>query len=154
MKNTIALLTMGACMTAAITAHAASESTKQQFQRVSDEYLDQVYFPHAPTIGTLSGYHQYDTQLEDYSRENIDAQIAALHRYETRVAAIPASSLDETTRGDREVVLNNIRSTLLTLEIIRPWEKNPDIYSGGISNAAFSLMERKFASVDDRLRPV
>jgi uncharacterized protein (DUF885 family) len=141
-------------MTAAITAHAANESTQQQFQIVSDEYLDQVYFPAAPTVGTLSGYHQYDTQLEDYSRKTIETQIAALHRFETRVAAIPASSLDETTRGDREMVLSNIRSTLLTLEIIRPWEKNPDSYSGGISNGAFSLMERKFASADDRLRSV
>ncbi|HEY9126879.1 MAG TPA: DUF885 domain-containing protein, partial [Acidobacteriaceae bacterium] len=32
------------------------------------------------------------------------------------------------------------------------WEKNPDNYSGSISNAAFSLMERKFAPADDRLR--
>ena len=50
------------------------------------------------------------------------------------------------------MVLGNIRSTLLTLETIRPWEKNPDMYSGGISNGAFSLMERKFAPPDDRLR--
>jgi uncharacterized protein (DUF885 family) len=41
---------------------------------------------------------------------------------------------------------------LLTLETIRTWEKNPDIYSGTVSNAAFTIMERKFASPDDRLR--
>ena len=60
--------------------------------------------------------------------------------------------LDETTRGDREMVLGNIRSTLLTLETIRPWEKNPDNYSSTCANAAFVLMERKFAPPDDRLR--
>ena len=32
------------------------------------------------------------------------------------------------------------------------WEKDPDQYSSGISNSAFVLMERTFASPDDRLR--
>jgi len=50
------------------------------------------------------------------------------------------------------MVRNNIRGTLLELETIRPWEKNPDLYSGGIANSAFVLMERKFAPADDRLR--
>jgi uncharacterized protein (DUF885 family) len=139
-------------MAISLIAHATNETPQQQFQKISDEYFDQVYFPHNPTIGTLSGYHQYDAQLEDYSRKSIDAQVAALRTFEKRVAAIPASGLDETTRGDREVVLSNIHSTLLTLETIRGWEKNPDNYSSGISGSAFSLMERKFASPDDRLR--
>src|SRR5437588_701090 len=104
MKNALALLAIGACMSS--TAFAAADTAQQQFQRVSDEYLDQVYFPYAPTVGTLTGYHQYDTQLEDYSRKSIDAQIAALHAFEKRVEAIPngAENLDETTRGDREMV--------------------------------------------------
>jgi uncharacterized protein (DUF885 family) len=130
----------------------AATSAAQQFQRVSDEYFDQVYFPNQPTAGTLTGYHQYDTQLENYARKNIDDYVAALHSFEKRVEAISPDGLDLTTRGDREMVLNDIRSRLLTLETLRPWEKNPDMYSGGISNAAFSLMERKFAPPDDRLR--
>jgi len=154
MKNVFALLTIGACMSTSVSSHAAKEPWKDQFQRVSDEYFDQVYFPNAPTTGTLAGYHEYDTQLEDYSRQTIDAQIAALHAFEKRIEAIPGDpeSLDPATRGDRAMVLNNIRSALLTLEVIRPWEKNPDLYSSGMSNAAFTLMERKFASPDDRLR--
>ena len=49
-------------------------------------------------------------------------------------------------------MLNNIRSQLLTLETIRPWEKNADTYSSTCANAAFVLMERKFAPPNDRLR--
>src|SRR5215472_6129661 len=124
MKNILAMLAMGVCMYTA--TGAAAESAKEQFQKVSDEYFDTVYFPYAPTVGTLTGYHQYDTQLEDFSRKKIDAQVAALHDFAKRIEAVPASGLDEQTRGDREMVLGNIRSTLLTLETIRPWEKNPD----------------------------
>ena len=141
-------------MSAGITAHAATENWKQQFATVSDQYFDQVYFHYGPTNGTLVGYHQYDTQLEDFSRKNIDAEIAALKSFEQRIEAIhpDAAAADFVPRSDREVVLATIHSQLLTLETIRPWEKNADNYSSTCANGAFVLMERKFASPDERLR--
>jgi len=141
-------------MSAGITAHAAMENWKQQFATVSDQYFDQVYFHYGPTNGTLVGYHQYDTQLENFSRKNIDAEIAALKSFEQRIEAIhpDAAAADFVPRSDREVVLATIHSQLLTLETIRPWEKNADNYSSTCANGAFVLMERKFASPDERLR--
>jgi uncharacterized protein (DUF885 family) len=152
MRTAIAFCLFGAAVLLPATTFAYAADSKQAFGGASDEYFDTVYFPYQPTLGTLTGYHQYDSRLEDFSRAKIDAQIAALHDFERRIEAIPANSLDQTSRADRELVLANIRGTLLTLEVVRPWEKNPDSYSGAISNAAFSLMERKFASADDRLR--
>ena len=131
---------------------ALAQSANQQFTTVAGQYFDQLYFPYQPTAGTLAGYHQYDAKLEDYSRRSMDAEIAALHDFEKKVSAIAPTGLDQTTRVDRELVLANIHSTLLSLEVIRPWEKNPDNYSGSISGAAFALMERKFAPPEDRLR--
>lgn len=135
-----------------LAAHAQKEIAQEHFQRVSDNYFDQVYFPYQPTTGTVAGYHQYDPKLEDYSRATIDAQVAALNEFDKQVSAIPAASLDQTTRGDRQMVLNDIHSRLLTLQTIRPWAKNADSYSSACANAAFTLMERKFAPADDRLR--
>ena len=57
-----------------------------------------------------------------------------------------------TSQGDLELLLANIHGKLLRLNTIRLWEKDPDQYSSGISNSAFVLMERNFASPDDRLR--
>jgi len=141
-------------MASAISANAANQNWKQQFEKLSDEYFDQVYFHYAPTQGTLAGYHQYDAQLEDYSRKNIEAQIAALKSLEKRIEAIrpDVAAADFVPRTDREIVLSNIHSQLLTLETIRPWEKNPDNYSSTCANGAFTLMERKFAPPDERLR--
>jgi uncharacterized protein (DUF885 family) len=154
MKKFSALLAIGVCMCSAMSAHAVNQDWKQQFQKASDEYLDQVYFHYGPTGGTLAGYHQYDTQLEDYSRKNIDAEIVVLKVFEKRIEAIhpDASAADFVPRSDREIVLGNIRSELLTLETIRPWEKNADNYSSTCANGAFTLMERTFASPDERLR--
>jgi len=137
-------------MSSAIATHA--ESPKDEFQRISDAYFDQVYFPNQPTSATVAGYHHYDVKLEDFSRAGIDAEVAALNDFDKRVSAISAASLDQTTRGDRMMMLGQIHSRLLTLQIIRPWARNADNYSSTCANAAFTLMERKFASADDRLR--
>ena len=64
------------------------------------------------------------------------------------------AAFDLETRGDCDIVIGTIQSRLLTLQTIRPWEKNPDFYSGIASNGAFTIMERKFASPDARLRSV
>lgn len=141
---------------AAAPLSAAGADWKQQFAKVSDEYFDQVYFRYAPSAGTQAGLHQYDSQLENYSRKNIDAQIAALKDFEARIEAIqPArSAANFVPRSDREIVLSNIRSQLLTLETIRPWQKNADDYSSACANGVFVLMERNFAPPDERLRSV
>jgi uncharacterized protein (DUF885 family) len=136
----------------AYTQHLSADGGVQTFNFLADHYFSEVYFHFAPTAGTSAGLHQYDTQLEDYSAANIQKQIAALHDYEKKVEAIDPSTLDASVAADREILLNNIRSQLLTMEIIRPWEKNPDIYSSGITSSAFVIMERPYASTDIRLR--
>ncbi len=150
----LAVVAIGVFMSAGTIVRAATEDWKQQFAKVSDEYFDQVYFHYGPTNGTMVGYHQYDKQLEDYSRKSIDAEIAALKSFERKVESIQpdADAADFVPRSDREIVLASIRSELLTLETIRPWEKDADNYSSTCANGAFVLMERKFASPDERLR--
>ncbi len=222
-------------MSTAVAAHAATIDWKQQFARLSDEYFDQVYFRYAPSSGTTVGLHQYDAQLEDFSRPAIEAEIVALRDYlgkfeeighqqeaatqkqqsrtpagkpgsrgvefnaslspqgQIRILGIarqdpaltPAQIEDlkqkvytfqyhphtengvpvetpttvsvylepyDPVAADLDIVESNIRSQLLTLETIRPWQKNADNYSSTCANAAFVLMERKFAPANDRLR--
>lgn len=140
--------------------HAASgqrisaDGAPQTFAFVSDQYFDEVYFKFGPTMGTAAGLHQYDTQLEDYSAEGVRRQVAALHAYEKKIAAIDASALDASVAADREMLLNSIRSTLLTLEVIRPLEKNADTYSSGITGSVFVIMSRDYAPVNTRLKAV
>ena len=148
----LALGLAGAMMMSSMAATAQTMEAKQAFLHASDAYFDEVYFPFQPTNGTLAGYHQYDAKLEDLSAASRTAEIAALHRAEQRVEAIAPAALDQPTRADRALVLASIHSRLLTLETIRPWQKDADIYSSTISNGIFSLMERKFAPADVRLR--
>jgi uncharacterized protein (DUF885 family) len=159
MKNPFALAALTLSLTGASMLTASSPAQRvnadgapQTFHVLSEAYFNDVYFHFSPTTGTASGLHQYDTQLEDYSAASVDKQTAALHASLTKIEAIDPSALDASVAADRQILINSIKSQLLTLEVIRPWEKNPDSYSSGITNSVFVLMERPFAPVNTRLR--
>lgn len=141
-----------ATQVASATTTAAASPADRAFMHLADQYFDDYYFPTNPSTATTDGLHAWDSKLEDYSRAGIDANIKALQQWQARVAATDPKMLGAYVQGDRELVLDNIRSTLLTLQTIRPWQKNPDNYSSGIASSAFTLMERKFASPETRLR--
>ena len=128
-----------------------SERHNPQWMHLVDRYFDTVYLPFNPTEGTSAGLHQYDSKLEDYSRAGVDRETAALHTYEKKVAAFPAANLNQWDDGDREFLLGTIRSQLLSLETIRLWQKDPDYYSSGITNSAFTIIERDYLPAEVRL---
>ena len=66
---------------------------------LTDQYFDQL-FHFNPSNGTAVGFHQYDTQLEDYSAASIAAQVAALHAYDKKLAALDPHR-PRPTRGRR-----------------------------------------------------
>ena len=137
---------------ASVACAAGSASGDPAFIKLADHYFDDFYFPNQPTSATSAGLHQYDNQLEDYSRKGEEDTVKALKQWEAKFAAIDAGTLSEQERGDLELVLANIRGRLLMLDQVRWWETNPDNYSSGITGSAFTLMSRKFASPDERLK--
>ncbi|HTZ89528.1 MAG TPA: DUF885 domain-containing protein [Alloacidobacterium sp.] len=136
----------------AATVAAQSQDSNAKFRDLAEQYFERATFAFNPTFGTMAGLHQYDSKLEDYSQAAVDAQITTLEDFEKKFDDLPAFQMDTSTQADREMVLDDIRSKLLTLQVIKPWEKNPDNYSSGIANSAFVLMERNFAPPDERLR--
>ncbi len=121
------------------------------FRALVDRFYSAA-LPYQPTQATALGIHDYDGRLEDWSDATRSTEIRGLHYFMSKFDAIPAAGLDASTEADLEIMRNNLRSQLLSLETIRMWQKNPDMYATGITNAAFVLMEREFASPDDRLR--
>jgi hypothetical protein len=119
----------------------------QSWDALVDRFFDQADFHFNPSAGTSAGFHRYDAMLEDFSSDSIRQQVMVLKQYEREVSGFPASA-------DRDLVLGNIRSSLLDLESIRTWETNPDLYSSTASNAVFTIMSRNFAPQDERLKSV
>lgn len=132
----------------------AADGAPQTFNFFAEQFFSDIYFRFSPSAGTSAGLHQYDTQLEDYSAAEVQREVAALHAIEGKIEAVPPDALDASVQADREILLNSIKSTLLTLEVIRPWEKNPDAYSSGIAGSAFVIMSRNYAPANTRLKAV
>ncbi len=130
------------------------QSRDAEFGKLADRYFNQAVFRFDPVQATSAGFHQYDAQLATLSKGEIQAQVSQLKKFETEVEAFGSRGLSPTVTSDRELVLSQIRGTLLELEQIRPWEKNPDTYSSGISGAVFTIMSRNYAPPADRLRSV
>lgn len=128
-----------------LTVMSVAAGSAQNWDAEVDRYFNEAVFPASPSGATSAGFHEFDNRLEDFSRAAILRQAAKFRKFETEVAAFPDTP-------DRELVLSNIRSALLSLETIRMWEKNPDIYSSTASSAAFVIMSRTFAPPEARLR--
>jgi uncharacterized protein (DUF885 family) len=119
----------------------------QPLSQLTDQFFNDYYFKSYPSIATQTGVHKYDSQLEDYSRAAVDTRIKTLHAFEQKFNALPPAP-------DREILISFIRAQLLELEQVKFWERNPDIYSSGVSNSIFTIMARNFAPAADRLKSV
>jgi uncharacterized protein (DUF885 family) len=129
-----------------------AQSRDEVFAKLADRYFEEVVFRFDPVQGTAAGFHQYDALLPSGSKSEVQAQIAALRKFEGEVAGFDARGLSPTATADRELVLAQIRGGLLALENIRMWEKNPDVYSSSATNAIFVIMSRSFAPPADRMK--
>jgi uncharacterized protein (DUF885 family) len=129
----------------------SADGAAQTFNLYSDQYFED-FFKFSPTSGTSVGLHQYDSQLEDYSSAGVQREVASLQGWEKKLLTIDPKALDADPAEDYQLLLNSIHAQLLQLEVIRGWEKNPDMYASGPTNSIFTIMERPYAPVDVRLR--
>ncbi|HEY1423984.1 MAG TPA: DUF885 family protein, partial [Candidatus Acidoferrum sp.] len=135
-------------------AGAKSPAGSDAWDALVDEFIDQAMFALNPSAATAAGVHTYDSQLEDRSRAGVEKQITVLKKFEARTEAVDPAGLSPLETADRETLLNSIRGSLLSLEAIRSWEKDPDGYSSGAANSIYVIMSRRFAPPDERLRSV
>jgi uncharacterized protein (DUF885 family) len=65
-----------------------------------------------------------------------------------------SNGLSAATAADRELLLSDIRGSLHTLETLRPWETQPDLYSSSVTSSIFVIMSRSFAPPAQRMASV
>jgi uncharacterized protein (DUF885 family) len=121
-------------------------NAQSSFDNLVDRFY-QEYYRYSPSEGTAVGFHQYDGSLEDYSKTSLEGQRQMLNRYLPEFVKAPASV-------DRDLVVAKIHAQLLAINNIRFWAANPDFYSSNATASIFSLISRKFAPPETRLRSV
>ena len=123
------------------------------FAQLVDAYFDD-YYKANPSQATITGFHQYDNQLEDFSLAAHQRNRRRLMTYLAAFQAINPRTLSQLDRDDREIMIATIHSALLEEDRVQMWRKNPDSYSGAVTSSIFSLIKRNFAPPDERLRSV
>jgi len=165
MKSSTAVILAGALLLAACSKEAAAptpaaNAASAEFARFVDEYFD-ADFRFSPSWATSVGIHDYDRELNDRSREAIEARIRQLHGYLDLLQEIDRDGLGFDERIDAEALESSIRSDLFDLETLRTWEKNPMQYVSMTGGAIAGIIKRDFApaalrlaSLTSRLRQV
>ena len=105
-----------------------------------------------PSSATDLGVHKYDAMIEDASQAAIHAESKALTDFRAKLMAVDTSALSEANRADRELLIRAMNAGILADDVIKRWAKDPDAYSGAITNAAYTIMKRDFAPPADRLK--
>jgi uncharacterized protein (DUF885 family) len=132
------LLTIGASVVCAQT---------NSLNSLVDRYFDD-YFRLNPTAATAAGFHHpYDGQLEDYSQRGFQDRVELSRRYLPQFEKLPQSD-------DRDLLISHLKADVLNIEDIGQQTKNPDLYSSGVSASIFTLISRKFAPPEERLKDV
>lgn len=131
----------------------STHAKPRSFHQLVDAYFDD-YFKTNPSQATVTGFHQYDDQLEDFSLAAHQRNRRRLLRYLAAFQAIKPTTLSQLDRDDREIMIATIQSALLEENRVQMWRKNPDNYSSAVTSSIFSLIKRNFASPEDRLRSV
>ena len=134
-------------------APAAAAGALSAFHSLVDQYFA-FYYSFHPSEGTSAGFHQYDPMLEDYSRPAREREIRGLKDFLGRFESLDESRLPTDASGDRQWLISSIHSLLLELENIQMWRKDPDRYSGNLTNSIFVIMKRNYRPPEERLRSV
>ncbi len=151
--NALVLLSLAFAVVPRSEGAPTSKFTQSKFTPMIDTYFN-GYFAHNPTAATAAGFHQYDNQIEDYSKSEVARQIEFADQWLRKIESFPDKDLTSDEKNDKELLVSGLKASLLELVNVKSWEKNPDHYSSGLSSSIFGIISRNFASPEERVKSV
>ena len=103
-----------------------------------------------PVTATYFGIHEYDGQLPEGTRKDVERTIKLARDFKESIMAIDPAGLSKRRRLDRDLGIHLADLELFMMEDLRMWEKStpvPDTVGTGI----FLLLSRDFAPLEQRL---
>ena len=125
----------------------------EPFPHFVDDYL--AYLHEAlPSYAGLDGVHAPDDLLEDLSRQGIDAHGRTLSGFGRRLPQINPTHLSAIEQVDHPIVAAGIEARMYELEVVRSWERNPQIYAEIIGSSLAGQALFAYAPEAERARRV
>lgn len=105
-----------------------------------------------PTAATFDGVHIHDDLLEDFSRAAIDRQVRDLNGFARRLASMQMDAIPQAERADHAALVANTQARLHELEVIRTWERDPQLYADTIATSLAAQAIFTYAPAAERAR--
>jgi uncharacterized protein (DUF885 family) len=128
----------------------ASPTVQAEFHALVDRFHAER-LRHHPTWGTVLGRHEHDGALEAYTLDAQAAEVADMKALRLGFEGLDEGALDPIEAHDRTWLLATISGAIEAATVTRPLERNPDVYASGLTESAFSLVNRDFAPAEQRL---
>jgi uncharacterized protein (DUF885 family) len=132
---------------------ATSPAAIVPFREFVDDYF-RGYFSFYPSEGTAAGFHEYDTQLEDFSAVRMRSRSAELRRQLGVLEGVRKQKLPAEDEIDAAILDGKIRAELLDIDTIRWWRRNGIPYVTVAGQSVDLIMKRSFAPPAERLKLV
>jgi len=149
MRSPLVRALLLAALSTGLATASWAESADQRFRKLADGYLD-GWLERRPQLATRLGVHAHDRELQVVTQATLAGDAAWLHDIGDRLAGIPRDQLSFARALDRDVLAARIERELLDLEVIRPFETNPNAYLDLVAGAIQSLLQRRFATPCER----
>lgn len=146
----LVLLTLAA-LAAIVAGPAFAQKGDSRFGRLGDEYLAH-WLERQPQVATRLGIHDRDDRLVPVTQVSLQQEAAWLHDFRTRLQAVPRAELSFDRSLEYDVLASRVDRGLLEVEVLRPYETNPNAYLDLIAGSVQSLLQRDFAPLCVRVR--
>ena len=110
-------------------------------------------FQQNPTYATDSGIHDYDARLADFSPAAQAAEMTRLRAFRDELAELqPAPSATAHERVNYLLIRADVEGDWWNRTVLRGLQRNPTVYEGECADGIFSIVKRRYASDDVRVR--
>jgi uncharacterized protein (DUF885 family) len=141
------------CAAATCQAAPVDPQMDRRFEELAERYVRE--FPAlSPVSATLLGDHRFDGKLDQVSAESRAEEAAFLRKYLREVGELDAGKLSRPNQVDYALLSHHLRADLWRLEKLQEWAWNPLNYTSLAGDAAYGLMAREFAPLEERLAHV
>jgi uncharacterized protein (DUF885 family) len=134
-------------------AHAApaSGSADARFRKLGDEWID-GWLARRPATATRLGIHRDDAKLPPVTQASLAEETTWYHHLRDELHAIPRAQLSFNRSLEYDLLSARFDRELLDLEVIRPWETNPNTYLDLVAGSIQSLLQRNYAPACTRIK--
>jgi len=126
----------------------SKEQSNKDFENLSKSYINAL-MKSSPEFATYLGNHEYDNEINDYSKEGYLAELKLYRNYLDSLLMIDAKNLNQNNFIDYKIMKSNLKSSIFSLDTLRSYEWNPQTYNMG--GAIYGLLAREFAPLKERL---